>query len=186
MTTDTTPDANRYAPPEATLVDPSGQSVEGELPLASRGARFGAAFIDGIIQMVLLLPVLFLWFASWEDYESTMSKPFTGARLAYLALGLAAYLVVNAWWLRTRGQTVGKRLVGIRIVSVSGQLVPLGPLLLKRWLPFMLLPQVPFVGILAGFVDLLMIFRSSRRCLHDQLAGTIVVDAVYRPANVPA
>ena len=33
------------------------------------------------------------------------------------------------------------------------------------------------IGNLISLVDILLIFRSSRQCLHDQLADTIVVDA---------
>ena len=31
------------------------------------------------------------------------------------------------------------------------------------------------VGTIYGLVDVLMIFRASRRCLHDHIADTIVV-----------
>jgi len=34
---------------------------------------------------------------------------------------------------------------------------------------------VPVVGALFGLIDCLLIFRQSRRCLHDQIADTIVI-----------
>ena len=36
---------------------------------------------------------------------------------------------------------------------------------------------IPVVGWLYGLVDALMIFRDSRKCLHDNIADTIVVKA---------
>ena len=37
--------------------------------------------------------------------------------------------------------------------------------------------MVPFVGGLVSLVDALLIFRDDRRCLHDEIADTIVVTA---------
>ena len=36
---------------------------------------------------------------------------------------------------------------------------------------------VPIVGAFYALVDCLLIFRESRRCLHDNIADTIVVTA---------
>jgi len=36
---------------------------------------------------------------------------------------------------------------------------------------------VPYVGAVSPLVDVAFILRSDRRCLHDHLAGTIVVTA---------
>ena len=36
---------------------------------------------------------------------------------------------------------------------------------------------VPLVGWMYGLLDVLMIFRDSRKCLHDNIADTIVVKA---------
>jgi len=41
-----------------------------------------------------------------------------------------------------------------------------------------LVSQVPQVGGLIGLVDILFIFGKERRCLHDLLAGTRVVNVV--------
>lgn len=38
-----------------------------------------------------------------------------------------------------------------------------------------LIGAIPFVGFIYGIVDILSIFRSDRRCYHDQLAGTQVI-----------
>jgi len=48
-----------------------------------------------------------------------------------------------------------------------------------RILPVTIAGSIPYlrIGNLISLVDILLIFRSSRQRLHDQLADTIVVDA---------
>jgi len=99
---------------------------------------------------------------------------------------VASYLSLNAYTLWRYGQTLGKRIMRIAIVSSKDmggdetifelQSVPLWRLLLLRAPFFALL----FAAILPPLVllpvfDLLFIFGSSRRCLHDWLSGTVVV-----------
>ena len=44
-----------------------------------------------------------------------------------------------------------------------------------RYLPFWFAGNVPQLALIP-FVDALFIFRQDRRCLHDLLAGTRVID----------
>jgi hypothetical protein len=39
------------------------------------------------------------------------------------------------------------------------------------------LASIPVIGTIYGLLDVLLIFRASRRCLHDNIADTIVVTA---------
>ena len=59
-------------------------------------------------------------------------------------------------------------------------------MLLLHWLlpvwqivpwPWGLLGLVPLIGWLFALADALLIFRDSRKCLHDNIADTIVVTA---------
>ena len=36
---------------------------------------------------------------------------------------------------------------------------------------------IPVIGSLVGLIDALLIFRDNRRCLHDNIADTMVVVA---------
>jgi len=101
-------------------------------------------------------------------------------------LGLVAGLAVfagNLFYLSTRGQTLGKKAVGIRIVLMATQ--ENGGFVanvLKRGvlsgLPYFVLTLfAPVIGGLYIWTDILLIFRGSRRCLHDQIAGTVVIQA---------
>ena len=75
------------------------------------------------------------------------------------------------------GQTVGKRMMGIRVVRTDGGRVAFGRFIFLRWLPLTLLGLVPLVRYFIGLVDSLLIFRASSRCLHDDIADTQVVTA---------
>jgi len=65
------------------------------------------------------------------------------------------------------GQTMGKLLAGIRVVTVGGDRVPAGTALL-RYLAY----YVSLAPLGLGF--LMAALRSDRRALHDLLAGTRV------------
>ena len=84
------------------------------------------------------------------------------------------------------GQTIGKRIMDIKVVSLAGRL-PIG---VQRGLQRAVIPAVASVGgrsgwavaviaSLLGFADLLSpLFDPERRqSLHDKLAGSVVVDA---------
>ena len=79
----------------------------------------------------------------------------------------AAYVVVMHG---TSGRTLGKMLVGARVVSVSGE--PIGyPRALVRYLAWFVSALLLLLGFaLAGV-------RPDRRALHDLVAGTRVVRA---------
>jgi uncharacterized RDD family membrane protein YckC len=69
-------------------------------------------------------------------------------------------------------------LLGIKIVHTDGSKIPLARILGLRWLPIAVLGFLPyFVGQIIPVIDVLFIFRESRKCLHDEIADTIVIKA---------
>jgi len=88
------------------------------------------------------------------------------------ALGSLAVICYQLHLLSTIGQTLCKRWLGIKVVRSDGSPVDLGRLILLR-------NVVPwFINSACGLfflVDALFIFTDERRCLHDQIADTIVV-----------
>jgi uncharacterized RDD family membrane protein YckC len=163
---------NRYRPPQAEVAD---VAIVDNGELASRGSRFGAAMIDGLITLAILGPVVF--------FSGYWTKAMAGTttyidQLAVAPIALVTYLIVHGYLLHTSGQTVGKRLVGTRIVSVDdNQILPLWKVIVLRSLPIIIAAQIPVVGQIAARIDPLFIFRGDRRCLHDLIAGTKVVQA---------
>lgn len=130
------------------------------MELATRGERFRAALADALL---VAIPYVI---------ASTNQVP-DAVRLVGL-VGTFALLGVQLYWVSTLGQTIGKKLVGTRIVLKdtlqNGGFVTN---VLKRGLVTGLLNLVP------GFflVDSLFVFREDRRCIHDFIAGTCVIKA---------
>ena len=164
-------DDNLYAPPEAEVETPEYHPFN----LAGRGARLGAAIIDGIVLSLIFWPIV-LSLGYWESIAAATLTVSDSATI--LLISIAVFLIAQGFLLATRGQTIGKLLVGVRIVSVTdGKILPLPRLFLLRYLPIYVLSQVPLVGPIGNLVNVLFIFREDRRCVHDLIAGTRVVMA---------
>jgi uncharacterized RDD family membrane protein YckC len=112
--------------------------------------------------------------------------------------GFASFTAMHGYLLATRAQTIGKWLVGTRIVRADNDEVPtlartvslrygtlaIGPVatlsvLVLNW------SVIPYVLIVVGLIDIALVFRRDRRCLHDLIARTKVV-AVARPSVTSA
>jgi uncharacterized RDD family membrane protein YckC len=166
---------NPYQPPASDQYfdAPSRDSLGQEL--ASRGMRLGAALIDTLLQLAIIAPIQY--FAGVYDKFPEV-KPLTASEtIMWGALGLVLYLALNGWLLATNGQTIGKRVVGTRIVNFTdGARTPFVKLIGLRVLPTYV-SLIPVVGPLLSLVDVLLIFRDDQRCIHDHIAGTKVVRA---------
>lgn len=163
---------NRYAPPESELVTPGG-SNNGEL--AERGTRLGAAIIDGIIGLVVALPMMYLM--GFHVYIMAGEQAPIGLTLSSMVMSLVFFVLLHGYFLYQSGQTIGKKLLSIKIVNLEGNVPSLGKLLGLRYLPVMVVSSIPLLGGIASLVDILFIFRQDRRCVHDLIAGTRVVAA---------
>ena len=163
---------NPYAAPSARVDDVPVADAEAEL--ATRWQRFVAAFIDNL---------LFMGAAVIGGIAASMREnPLLAGVLALAALAtLIALIWINIVLLRRHGQSIGKRQIKIRVLRSSGERATLGRLVLLRGLPQWLVGGignlVPIVNVLA-LIDALFIFGRSRRCVHDYIADTIVVQTV--------
>ena len=161
---------NPYAPPRAAVSDIRGPSDEFEL--AGRGIRLGAYLIDLVILIAII--VLPLAFGGVFAGSGTDARPdLWSAAVLVILLGMLAYIIVTTIYVARNGQTIAKKMLGIKVVRTDGTKASLGRIF---WLRF-------FVNYLLGFipayslVDPLLIFSDSRQCVHDKLADTIVVVA---------
>lgn len=163
---------NRYQPPQSQVSDVP-TVAEGEL--ASAGARLGAAILDSLFSAVIIFPAMYFT-GMWQDAMAGQTNFM--ATLGIGVLGLIVTLLLNGYLLHTSGQTIGKRLVGTRIVSFDdNRILPLWKVFALRYLPISVASQVPVVGSIAALVDALFVFRNDRRCIHDLIAGTKVINA---------
>ena len=148
--------------------------------LASRWRRLVATGIDAALVPALSL-VLVATFGVVEDAEDFADSAWM---LHVLLLAIASYLLLNGWLLWQRGQTIGKRVMGIAIAGTGAdsQIVkaPLWRLVLLRAWFFALLFGAVYLPVgIAVLLDHAFIFSRHRRALHDLLCRTVVVDAKY-------
>lgn len=161
-------DKDIYNPPDASLItDEMAQQ-----PLATRLSRLGASLIDGLIMMSVTVPLMFV--TGGFDGMMEGRQPGLAYSLVMFLVSVVIFVAINYRLLVSRGQTVGKKMLGIKITDLQGQ-VPSGAALIKRYLVYFLVPQVPFVGAALSFINLAFIFGESRRCVHDLAAETRVV-----------
>ncbi len=139
------------------------------ISLATRGRRLAGAFVDLLFYAGAALIVMVLGGFSWD--------PLAPEALLLLYAALAVTSGVNLYFLHQSGQSLGKRIVGTRIVMIDGARAGLGRIFLLRMLAPGIIGWVPYIGFPFGLANILFIFREDRRCLHDHLAGTMVVVA---------
>lgn len=179
---DQPPDVNPYAPPSSD-VNAAAPPLAAGAPLARRVTRFVAQVVDALLYWVALAPALVIVIRSGAFREGSIATLFraflagpsgVASGLAWVALfGLQAYLVT------TTGQSVAKKLFKIKIVKTDGRPVNfVSGVLLRSWL-LLLLQQLPVANLALPLLDALFIFRQDRRCLHDLVAGTKVIDLTY-------
>ena len=122
--------------------------------------RVGAYLIDAIA-----LGVIGSLFGSNVHYGPDGYDQFSRSRDLSGLLNLVYFV---AFWAYNGGQTIGNRLLGLRVVKVDGMPVTLGTAIL-RWLGLVL----SFVVVLLGVIW--VGFDQKKQGWHDKIAGTVVV-----------
>jgi uncharacterized RDD family membrane protein YckC len=151
-----------------------------EVEAATRLSRLGAVLVDYLVgfaplgAIFLMLPILLL-------------RGGTSALLILLGLAVLvglAVLITQIVLVARHGQTIGKKVLGIRMITSDGDIPSVWRVFFLRWLPFVVLAgivdymvKMRGIGNLVLVVDALLIFQPNRRCLHDLLAGTHVIKA---------
>jgi uncharacterized RDD family membrane protein YckC len=168
--------SDRYAAPRAAVHDIRDPE---ELELCGRAARLGAFFVDGIVGLLMIyLPALIVLVATGAadaaiDPSATIDVSVLGLAGLLCLCGFIAWSWVTAVLVARNGQTIGKRLLEIKVVRSDGSPASLGRIFWLRNFVNWLLSVIPFYGL----VDLLLIFGVRQQCIHDLLADTVVVRA---------
>ncbi len=147
----------------------SGEGVAYELNHAGIGSRIVAAVIDLVVQFVVLL-VLFATYAGIGADSAAM----TAIIIATVVLVIAGYPIILEWL--TRGRTLGKLWLGLRVVRDDG-----GPIgfrqALVRGLAGLILEKPGLFAPLSTFVGFATIlFSSDQKRVGDMMAGTFVLN----------
>lgn len=174
MNTASSSRANPYAPPQAEVRDTVTQN---ETELAGRGTRFGAAMLDGLILVLLVGAPLFVG----ADIDA-MSTDFTGglSTTGMTLAGIGALILagVTTYLVHRNGQTIGKKLLGIKVVRSDASPASLARIFWLRNVVNGIPGVIPVIGNAWGTVDHVFIFVGDKRqCVHDKIADTIVIKA---------
>jgi len=168
---------NPYAPPRGAVRDMRDPDEVGAL--AGRGARLGAAALDGIIgmcfiygPMLIALIIGVVMGADWQNDEAAAATLFGFGGLGML-IGFIVWAVITWRLVARNGQSIAKKMLNIKVVRKDGSPASLGRIFWLRNVANGLLSIIPLYQL----VDMLFIFADERQCLHDKLADTIVVEA---------
>jgi uncharacterized RDD family membrane protein YckC len=134
------------------------------------GRRIGALFIDGLLLGALFV-VVGLVSGGGSSGNGKASVHLGGsATLVFLAITFVYFIVCEG----TSGQTIGKRLLGIRVVSADGARASFGQAVGRTVLR--LIDALPIFYIV-GLISVLATGRGRRQRVGDLAAGTLVVPA---------
>jgi TNF receptor-associated protein 1 len=142
--------------------------IESEI-LADRDSRFLATIIDLILANAVIFPILYLYLNLEGASIPTSLELCIGSFIVFI--------IMQGYLLSKYGQTIGKKLLNIKIVSLKADNLNITPLIVKRYLPIWFLTQIPIFGQVILILDVLFIFRNDKRCLHDFIAATKVINA---------
>ena len=150
--------------------------------LATRESRLSAAFIDvGICFAVSTVwapfaSPLLVGLAPPRDHPPQGQVVLMYATLALLIPIAITYLALNGYLLATRGQSIGKWLLGIQIVDAeTNELLSIRRIIMQRVIPVFLVMALPGIGILLLLIDIGPLGREDQRCVHDLLACSKVI-----------
>ena len=151
-------DANR----QVAIDTPEG--IRFTLPLAGPGARFTAWVIDLAITLAAIT-TLSRTFAVFQGIDADIVRAILTA--SYFAISVGYGIAFEWWW---RGQTIGKRVLGLRVVDAQGMQLEWSQILIRNLLRVVdLLPALYLVGGAA------MLWTRNAQRLGDMAANTLVV-----------
>ena len=138
--------------------------------IAGVGNRGFAAIIDFVAALLIFLGVNAAWLVLQGIVGVGPLRPFLGVfELIAFMLGWSYFIVLEWLW---EGQTLGKRLYGLRVITSEGSPPPFTAVMIRNLVRIVdFLPS--FYGL--GFLATVASSRSQR--LGDLAAGTFVVRA---------
>lgn len=156
----------------------SNQTIPGTGQLASVGQRVAARIIDAIIMVVVLGVFISGFVASTLDDDDKIS---TGALFAGTLVSTAIGALYEILMTANGGQTLGKKVMKIKVVRLVDGQTPDMTTAVKRWLPN-IVGLIPRIGAPLSFLiliaSLVLVFTDPRRqTVFDKFAQTVVVEA---------
>jgi uncharacterized RDD family membrane protein YckC len=132
--------------------------------------RLIAILIDSILAGLIATPVVMaILNSSPDDLAPYLMNSFPA---------WAFIIGFNLYILHSSGQTIGKRVMKLRVSNPDGSRATFSRLLLRRYLPLLILLLIPYLGPLLLLAALLPVLGPSQLGLHDRLSNTRVIQAV--------
>ena len=141
-----------------------------EHQLASWGRRLAALLVDvGVLGLAIAIAL----YASGMKVDDLRERVEDGETLLIVVLFLIPEAIYYTWMVGSRSQTVGKMVVGIKVVDAESR-APIGYLrAFRRWLSTAALRALFTIPTI---VDHLWPLRDRRnQALHDKFARSVVV-----------
>ncbi|MGE9657083.1 RDD family protein [Snodgrassella alvi] len=177
--------------------------ADGKLELASPADRLSAVVINHIIGSLIAMPFyiyymisIFKFFGTIDPDEADaldteqfdqfflnwFNLPLTEIIIGFTFVASIIYTIWQIYWMTKYGQSIGKRLLKIRVIRTNGDNAGFIHNILLREVVYGVIASIVSIMTL-GFGSLIflfipcMVFATSwhRRTLQDFLAGTIVV-----------
>ena len=180
---------NPYSAPRSAVRGSDDEDAQ----LAAGWRRLVARIIDWVLIGILTFIINFFTLGTdWIlRYSQSLVDPnervelidviwteLTANVITMLGTEILLYVLLNVYLLARRGQTIGKFMMGVRIVDYfTGEIPKLRFSLLMREGGLYLLGIFGLLGSLISLVDKLFIFSENRRCIHDYWGFTKVVEA---------
>lgn len=162
-----------HAPP------PTGAPLMGRERFGGVWRRVFATLIDGILQALLVMPVLLA--VGFDDTNSSTLQT-TGILMTLV------FFLLATWFVAVYGGTPGKLVLGLRVTQSDAETTPPGwDAALKRTAVNLVgvLPLVgSLLGLTVGILNLVWVAQDpERRSVHDKVGGTRVVHAAALPPS---
>lgn len=173
----TPPPAYGTPPPQPYYAGQPGPTV----PYASWWSRVGAAVLDGLIVLaVILIPLVAGLFIAFKDAETDVDGNVTGgvAPIGVFLLVLTGliYFAFDIWnrgvRVGTKGQSLGKGIVGIQTVRADTGAFLGGGSGFLRWLMAAIFGAISCIQL----IDILWpLWDEKNQTLHDKVVGSVVI-----------
>lgn len=158
----------------------SGADYHSRYNLASPSDRFLGALIDYGFFVLTVGPG-----SALMAYAESNAPDLGTIAGVVTFVGLVAYAATQWTMITMRGQSLGKRFMGTRIIQVSGGLPGFTHgVILRIWLiPLLTMCVCGVLQIPIHFLDGVFVFGENRQCLHDLVASTLVIYDEEQPKD---
>ena len=155
-----------------------------EFTLGGKIERFAAYVIDSLVALLAILPLGIPFLLAINDFSNGSMESINSISIESnrnFTLGVFLIIIqffIQGYLITTRGQSIGKIIMSLRIVNaIDGTNPGFFKAFLVRFILTQIITSIPTIGALYFIIDPLFIFRNDRRCIHDLMAKTIVVDS---------